>query len=120
MNLDVEESIVNMELEFLYTQHRMPSGIFGSRVELRKDVYDYVCVTLRAYVLSEQAGPIEEKQTVYDVARFPRWLSKWLQRRWTTTQKFSLKIEPRYIYPNSSVAVPDLNKPIRISRKTTS
>lgn len=98
---------------------QLPSGVMDLKLEAQMErirhVGEHLVVQLRAYVLTEKAGPVQEDFTVRDVAVFPWWIPKWLRRRWTKTETFTLSVQPAYAYPSSSLKVPDIGEPVRIA-----
>src|SRR5262245_32939369 len=63
---------------------------------------------LEGFVLAEDAGPKDMVYGTVTEAKFPWWIPKWLQRRWSETKHYHWTLQPRYLYPSSNVAVPAL------------
>lgn len=65
-------------------------------------------VALEARILRDSAGgpftKTEQRTYAVEETNFPRWIPRWLQRRWTKTSyktvEASLTIEPYWVYPD--------------------
>lgn len=101
---------IELEWSQFYASQTWPNGLFQTHAEFRIDLYEQMHALLIAAVLTEQAGPVAESKTVYDATNFPRWLPKWLQRRWTRSRAIKLTVTPRWSYPQASIKVPDLGR----------
>lgn len=105
---------VTLYLQQLGFRQQITPGVFGADWDVVLDrLHDQMCITLTAYVLKEQAGPVSEDYVFHRIAQFPRYLPKWLQRRWTRDEAVTLSVTPNYAYPSSVAKIPDLREPVR-------
>jgi len=99
---------------------RLP-GVMDTRAEfdLRRDARGELVMSLRAYVLTEPAGEtaVTTRTVTWQEVRRPRWLPKFAWRRLrreARTEVVHLRVQPLWVYPHSSVAVPRLGEPVRL------
>lgn len=106
---DMFEDQLILQLQALYSTNRLPAGLERfAKFDVARTLHGELVAQLLTYALSDQAGPVERDVHIYDVAKFPRWLPKWLQRRWVTSRHVTLEVTPRYIYPEANVVIPRL------------
>lgn len=113
---DYTEDTLLLELQALYSSYQLPAGLVQyAKFDVARTVIGTLHATLMTYALSDQAGPVEESYVQWSAARFPRWMPKWLRRRWSSDRTVTLSVTPRYIYPEANVIIPDLGKSRRIT-----
>jgi hypothetical protein len=115
-NTSVEITQKLMEAVYLYSKYRLPIGLEHAKfnVAVKMATEDMVC-SLTAYVLGEDAGPTHTEAATWIEKLKPRYMPQWLWNRLKTEQhKVVIEIRPMYIYPESSIGIPDLGKPIPI------
>lgn len=106
---------LTLELQQVYASQRLHPGILNAKTNVGQVIGEELIASLNAYVLANDAGPIEEQRIVYDAVKFPKWLPKRLQKRWTTQQTLEFSVQPRWIYPDSTAKLPELGPPYRIT-----
>lgn len=93
------------------------SGCYSPKL-LVKDTVGRLVYQLNAFVLTESADKPECKtdRVTVDLPLRPWWLPAFAWRRIPTRRaRFTLAVvfEPRYRYPSSTLAVPELGAPVR-------
>ncbi len=108
---DYNEGSLRLEYQMLYSSNVLPAGMAQhANLDVHRAIVGDLVASLRTFALSDQAGPVERDVHLYDVAEFPRWVPQWLRKRWTKTRHVTLVVEPKYIYPEASVILPELGK----------
>lgn len=114
MTVDIER--VAFDQVMVYAQTRLPRGVQGVDCDVRFDLAaDQLVATLTGYVLGQE-GQSVTASTVVDVPRFPRWLPKWLRRRWTGRQTVSLDATPVLVWPEAQWTPPEWGRYVEIVR----
>lgn len=106
-----------LQLDQFVSCARIPEGAINSKLELSQAVGG-LDLTFSCLFLTEPAGKVERSEEIVDCTNFPRWLPKWLQRRWTKTRKVTLSVTPKYSYPSSSIKVKGFG-PVRLFTTTS-
>lgn len=97
---------VLMELVQVYCQQRLPAGVIwrdGGILESHVDlVTQDLVLGLRAFVLGE-SGPTLEETHEWIEYRFPRYIPRWLRRRWSKVQTIHLTMKGKIVYPEQRI-----------------
>lgn len=98
---------------------QIPSGLWRFNLETALDFAGRdLILRLTGYVYGERGVEAIEAKS-YTRARFPRWLPKWLKRRWSEERTFTLNATPMLLFPDATLAPPALGAPIFFSDVTT-
>ena len=89
----------------------LPPGVLMANLDFGQTIIGHIHAMLTAFVLSEQAGDPVSETREYEVAKFPRWVPRWLQRRWMTRRSFTVTVTPQWTYPMATIKVPELGLP---------
>lgn len=99
----------------VYASEHVPQGVFERAVDVRvpiDSVARSVVASLRGYVLGKQGERIELEKVVA-VPRFPRYVPKWLRRRWTAYQTIHAWATPTVTWPEADIPAEWLGEPRR-------
>lgn len=110
-----------VELIQFAVQQRISNGLWRARVRGFEDtVTDQLVLALEAYVYGRRGDTVSDTKRV-SVAKFPRYIPKWLQRRWTRVRELRLDVTPMIVWPDATFAPPErFGGPIRIVSTSSS
>lgn len=100
-----------------YARTHIPSGVLRANAEVAVDrELDGLMVMFRGYVLGEEGGDEAVDWVTVNLPVRPRWFPRWLWRRLPCREAhWELRCQPMWMYPNSTIAVPDLGHAVKIS-----
>lgn len=92
----------------------VPVGLVLRDPEILVDVMtDSLLIQLRGFVLGERGERATDRREVV-VPSFPRWIPKWLRRRWTKVEAVTLSATPLLVWPDATIRTPELGSPVRL------
>lgn len=97
---ELTREIINFPLQAIYAQETIPAGLHLNQLEVLAPLTARSLVArITGYVLGQEGEPARFKQTV-TVTRFPKWLPKRLQRRWSQSRTVEYDATPVLLYPD--------------------
>lgn len=100
------------------SQAEIPTGIHGFDADVAVLAAERAAVRLTGYVYGRQQYGTHAE--VVTVPRFPRWIPKWLRRRWTKTEIVGIDYRSSVVWPDARIPVPELGRPVRLLATTGS
>lgn len=96
-------------------QQRIDFALWNSELRLSIDMMtNHLVASLSGYVYGKYGGSTTATATA-EVARLPRYIPKWLKRRWIVTRTITLDCRPAIVWPDATFAPPEkFGGPIRV------
>ncbi len=100
----------------LYATEQLPPGLWrqhlGAQIEM---ITQNLVLTMTAVVMGKE-GKKAVVTRLIPTPKFPRWLPKWLQRRWTKNETWTFDTTPLLIWPENTLHEPEFGQGVRIAR----
>lgn len=120
---EVLPTILELDWQQFYAMQHISDGLLGLHNEQFKVGWDFMREELwarfSAAVLAEDAGEKVEDYVTWLSPLRPWWIPKWLWRKIPTKPvRYTLTVQPRYIYPHATLKVPQVGAPVRFAYQT--
>lgn len=109
LNEDVMVSTLNLAVQQWHASNRIPRGLMHVKAHANIALeLDQLVAQLTAITLKEERAETFSRTIQVVVPKFPRWIPKWLQRRWSKLEPHTITCTVAYHYPEANIKVPDL------------
>ena len=100
----------------VYATHNLPAGVWKQHLSTQIDrISKNLVFHLTAVVMGEEGDKAIVTRLI-PTPKFPRWLPKWLQRRWTEHETWTFDATPLLIWPENTLHEPEFGQGVRIAR----